>query len=53
MKKQIFDYVKVAARLPFAMLGGVLAVAASATNAVAYMALGDTETAQAFLSKIK
>jgi hypothetical protein len=52
MKKEIFSYVKAAVRLPFALVGGVLTLAAVALNTLGAFALGKLSDANDYMDTI-
>ncbi|WP_288797108.1 hypothetical protein [uncultured Alistipes sp.] len=53
MKKTVLNYLGVAARLPFAVAGGLLLLAGAVFNTLASLCLCNVEDAKDYLSTIK
>lgn len=53
MKAKILNYVKAAVRLPFALVGGMLTLAAVALNTLGSFALGRLSDANDYMDTIK
>ena len=53
MKKKVLNYLEVAARLPFAVAGGLLLLAGAVLNTLASLFLCNVEDAKDYLRIIK
>ncbi len=53
MKKDVLFYVKLAASLPFAVVGGALLIVGAVCNVIASLALGQPQNAKDYMDTIK
>lgn len=53
MKKDVVNYLKVAVRLPLAVIGGLLKITAVVFQVLSFLVHGDTEAAQSCSDTLK